>query len=157
VASSWWGLSDGEVEDVVWEGEQHNAFLQASRDFCDPPVRVRSQVLVDVGAGRQVLVFDVPPSDVFHEVVGGGCFLRVGDESRRLSAEEANELRFDKSSQHHETTVVHRMRRSDLETRLLRNYVDRLGHPSQERLYDVTYRSRCRSSWVSSPPASRWG
>src|SRR5688500_8121539 len=35
------GLHNGVVEDVVWQGEQLNALQQASRDFCQPPVKLR--------------------------------------------------------------------------------------------------------------------
>lgn len=94
------GLSDGSVDGVPARSE--NAFRQAAIDFTMPPVRARTTHL-EVG-GKAVLVIRVDPGDTIHTNKSGDCFLRIGDESRRLSLAEQQELAYDRGSKAFEAT-----------------------------------------------------
>ncbi len=93
------GLSDGEVEGVEGQAEKLNALLQANIDFCTPPVHAEDrhiQSLDASGEAKQLLVFDVESSQAVHANQRDEVFLRVGDENRKLSFIQRQELLYDK-------------------------------------------------------------
>lgn len=100
------GLSDGEVEGTQASVSRRNAQLQSNIDFCVPPVRARHN-LVDCidsqGKSNDLLVIEVESSDVVHANQRDEVFLRVGDETRRLSFVQRQELLFDKNQASFET------------------------------------------------------
>ena len=75
------GLSNGQVDGVSQRAE--NAIRQAPIDFTLPPVRARITRL-DVD-DKAVLIVHIDPGDTMHTTKSGDCYLRIGDESRRLS------------------------------------------------------------------------
>jgi ATP-dependent DNA helicase RecG len=99
------GLSDGEVEGTQASLTRRNAQLQANIDFCMPPVRARHS-LVDCtdsqGKPDELLVVEVESSDAVHANQRDEVFLRVGDETRRLSFVQRQELLFDKNQASYE-------------------------------------------------------
>jgi ATP-dependent DNA helicase RecG len=93
------GLSDGEVEGVEERPERLNALLQANIDFCEPPVRVddrRIWSLDEASEARQLLVFEIESSASVHANQRDEVFLRAGDENRRLTFTQRQELLYDK-------------------------------------------------------------
>lgn len=118
------GLHDGRVEGTASDVRKVNELRQAAIDFSSPPVRHHvEQVSCVNGAGDAdaLLVFRVPPSETVHELSNGGCTLRVGDESRRLSFVQRQELHFDRGAQFDGTPVVGVAAR-DLDPELLLQY-----------------------------------
>lgn len=94
------GLSDGSVEGTRTSISRRNAQLQANVDFCTPPVRARHDLVDCVdsqGKPNELLVIEVESSDVVHANQRDDVFLRVGDETRRLSFIQRQELLFDKN------------------------------------------------------------
>lgn len=94
------GLSDGDVEGTRATVSRRNAQLQANIDFCMPPVRARHDLVdcIDArGKPNALLVIEVESSDVVHANQRDEVFLRVGDETRRLSFVQRQELLFDKN------------------------------------------------------------
>jgi ATP-dependent DNA helicase RecG len=92
------GLSEGVVEGVD-DPERLNALLQANIDFCDPPVRVHDRLIASLdesGKARQLLSLEVESSQVVHANQRDEVFLRVGDENRKLSFVQRQELLYDK-------------------------------------------------------------
>lgn len=91
------GLNDGIVEGLGPTPVKD--YQQAPYDFTVPPVRAQFQV-VDCqrpdGRPAQILLVRVAPSERVHELPNGDCYLRVGDESRKLRYNDRRELEFDK-------------------------------------------------------------
>lgn len=130
------GLRDGRLEKTEAEASRINALQQASVDHTDPPVR-RSERFVACtrpdGSASDVLVLGVEPSDQIHKLNDGSCFLRVGDENRKLSPEQVVELGYDKGTTSFETATVPFAARDELDQALLDNYRDRVGGADAER------------------------
>lgn len=93
------GVHDGTIEGVKRHTDRVNALRQASIDFTNPAVRTHTTqvgVLRADGEADSVLVMRVPPSEVVHETNTGDCYLRIGDESRKLSAALRTQLEYDR-------------------------------------------------------------
>lgn len=90
------GLSDGRAETPT--PQVLNDLRQAPLDFTAPPVRTHfSEVAHADGA---LLVARVDPGGSVHEHVNGECYLRVGDESRKLTFAQRQELHYDRGESH---------------------------------------------------------
>ena len=98
------GLGDGEVEGTG-NSERRNAQLQAKVDFCTPPVPAKHRLIACLdrtGESNELVVFEVEPSESVHANQKDEVFLRVGDENRRLSFAQRQELLFDKGQASYE-------------------------------------------------------
>lgn len=88
------GLRDGEVDGV--SDEKRNEIRQAAIDFTQPTVRSEVQeIRTDEGV---IVLIQVAPGETVHETRSGECYLRIGDESRRLRFSERQELEYDRGS-----------------------------------------------------------
>lgn len=96
------GLRDGHADGV--SDELENAVRQAPIDFTVPPVRARVECRTINNA--KILIVRVEPSENVHTNKAGECFLRIRDESRRLSLAEHQELIYDRGSRPFEATPV---------------------------------------------------
>ena len=86
------GIHDGVVDGVT--PTRANEIRQAALDHTEPPVKMTvSQI--EAPTGEQVLVLRVEPDDSVHVTTRGECYLRVGDESRRLTFAQQRELEYD--------------------------------------------------------------
>jgi ATP-dependent DNA helicase RecG len=134
------GIHDGTIEGLDGAGPKHqNDLRQTSVDFCAPPVRCTVRLvscLTGSGQTEELFVIEVPASEVLHETVDHRCFLRIGDETRKLDSAATQELRYDKGSQAFEATRVVGLTENDLDTDLLKNYAERLGHNDPIRLLE---------------------
>ncbi len=121
------GIYDGQIEGIDGAGDRINQWRQAAIDFIEPPVRVRIETLPcqnASGAADRLLVMEIAPSDVVHTNRKGEAYLRVGDESRRLGAVEAQELRFDKGVSQYDATVVGSI--EDLDSKRVSTYLRKI-------------------------------
>jgi ATP-dependent DNA helicase RecG len=131
------GLWRGAVEGGDWGVERRNAQMQAAIDFAQPPVSVKHRLVrcVNSGGGRDhLLVLDVPTSDVVHANSKDEVFLRVGDETRRLSFHQRQELLFDKGQTNYEARPLAGVGLQMLDQPLLEEYAAAVGHPDPLRL-----------------------
>ncbi len=99
------GLADGEVEGVSGRPERLNALLQSNIDFCTPPVRANSRSIDCLDKGgkpKRLLVFEVDSSQTVHTNQKDEVFLRVGDENRKLTFAQRQELLYDKGQASYE-------------------------------------------------------
>lgn len=119
------GLSNGQVDGVSQRAE--NAIRQAPIDFTVPPVRARVTHL-DI-EDKAILIIQVDPGNSVHTTKSGDCYLRIGDESRRLSLAEHQELTYDRGSQTFESTSVN-LTIDDLDDALLDSYRGAIGSSS---------------------------
>lgn len=98
------GLSDGEVDGV--SPARTNEIRQAAHDFTHPPVRMHTAEFHVPGTNKTLLVLSIAPGEQVHEAVRGECYLRVGDESRRLTFAQRQELEFDRGRAPFDGTAV---------------------------------------------------
>jgi len=94
-------LSDGRVEGTDSLGARRNDVVQAPIDYCVPPVRTRVDLVpcqTTDARPDHLLVFRVAPSDgtVYANTKDDDVYLRVRDETRRLSFAQRQELMFDR-------------------------------------------------------------
>lgn len=93
------GLHDGKVEGCRQHEDKMNAFRQAVIGFTVPPTRVSFAEVPCVNSRGEedfLLAIRIDPGERVHEAKNGDCYLRVGDESRRLNYHQRQELEFDK-------------------------------------------------------------
>jgi ATP-dependent DNA helicase RecG len=133
VVGLWRDAVEGGDDDVG----RRNAQMQAAIDFAHPPVPVRHRLVGcvnDRGEHDHLLVLDVSTSDVVHANTRDEVFLRVGDETRRLSFHQRQELLFDKGQANYETRSLPEVGLDALDRELLDEYADAVGHPEPLRL-----------------------
>lgn len=100
------GLHGGTVEGIRENPRRLNEQLQANFDFCMPPVRAEIRYVAcinDAGKPDQLLVVDIAPSEGVHANQKDEVFLRVGDENRRLTFSQRQELLYDKGQSSYES------------------------------------------------------
>ncbi|WP_408924983.1 RNA-binding domain-containing protein [Corynebacterium sp. YSMAA1_1_F7] len=135
MANSEGGVIAVGISDRQFEGKptatQDNALRQTSLDHTDPTVRVRIE-LCDVDGRTQVYLFHVLPSERVHYLKSGDCFLRVGDETKHLRADDILELRYTKGEQQYDATVPANATPNDLNMGLVETYAETIGSSSAE-------------------------
>lgn len=102
------GLSDGRTEGVASNARHLNDLMQCNIDHITPPARCRTEVIDCFDEDEEpskLLVIEVLPSDVVHATRRDVVFLRVGDETRRLSFVQRRELLFDKGQASYEAEL----------------------------------------------------
>lgn len=130
------GLHGGKVEGIRNKPDRLNEHLQANVDFCLPPVRVSVRYIACINDERkpdQLLVLDLAPSESVHSNRRDEVFLRVGDENRRLTFAQRQELLYDKGQSSYEA----RASGADftcLDDSLLDSYAGALGARDPVRL-----------------------
>jgi ATP-dependent DNA helicase RecG len=131
------GLWGGRVEGVDGRSDRISAWQQAHLDFTFPPVPCRTR-MVDcrnhAGDPDHLMVVEIETSEKVHANQRDEVFLRVGDENRRLSFAQRQELLFDKGQASFESTVVDGVRRDELDEALLGSYAAAVNHPDPDRL-----------------------
>lgn len=131
------GLWNGAVEGVDAVNARMSECQQAALDFTIPAVPVRWRLIGcvnAVGEADHLLVFDVDPSDRVHVNRRDEVYLRVGDENRKLTFAQRQELTFDKGQSTYETTLIATVDPNDLDDDLLSAYAKAVHHPDSSRL-----------------------
>ena len=135
------GLSEnGSVDGTDSDPVHRNALLQVGVNLVMPPVRAAAELVPCVSAaGRadHLLVFEVAPSNVVHATVRDEVYLRLGDQTRKLSFVERRELGYDKGQAGYEAEVLPDARLDSLDDALLDDYADRVGHADSRRLLEA--------------------
>lgn len=128
------GVHGGVVEGMNAQGTKRiNELRQASIDHTSPPVRVTCKevpCINDQGIPDVLLVFRVDPGERVHEMKNGDTYLRVGDESRKLSFTQRQELEFDKGQSQYDGMAIDGYTVDDLKGPLLENYREATGAES---------------------------
>jgi len=88
----------------------------------------------DDGTRTQLLVIDVQPGTSVHHNKKDQVFLRVGDENRKLSYAQRQELAFDKGESTYEAREVSGSSPADLDGHLIRSYARAVNAPDEIRL-----------------------
>src|SRR5690349_10301073 len=93
------GLPNGNGQGVMANKRKLNDFRQVPIDFTVPAVRTQFtevECINSAGEPDRLLVVRIDPSEIVHETHKGDCYLRIGDESRKLNFNQRQELHFDK-------------------------------------------------------------
>jgi ATP-dependent DNA helicase RecG len=132
------GLRDKDVDGFDANGKRLSELQQASIDFTEPPVRASYEVLDAMSTDsheRQVLVIRIGPGERVHRTTSGECYLRIGDESRRLNFTQERELLFDRGQAQYDGEPAKEARPEDLDDKLVAEYADAIGHPDASRIF----------------------
>lgn len=131
------GLHDGQVEGVDGAPGRENGWRQAGVDYVAPALRVRFHDLTcqrtTDGEVDRLLLIDVPSSDQVHATTKDEVYLRMGDETRRLTFEQRRELEYDKGQSTHEVTPARVLRTEDLDWSLVSRVAEEVGQPDPRR------------------------
>lgn len=124
------GIHSGHADGVT--PQRVNELRQAAHDFTRPVVRARVREL-ELPGGETLLVIAVDPGEHVHETAAGDCYLRIGDESRKLGFAQRQELEFDRGSAPYDGTAVDASL-SDLDADQVSDYAGRIGASSGESM-----------------------
>ena len=132
------GLWRGEVQGIDEQPQPvHNAWRQATIDFSEPPVRVRHRLLPCTnrrGEADHLLALEIEASSRVHANRRDEVFLRVGDENRKLTFSQRQELLYEKGLASFEGSSVAGATLDDCDADLLEHYAASVGHPNPARL-----------------------
>jgi ATP-dependent DNA helicase RecG len=119
------GLHSGKVQGLKQYQAKINDIRQAPIDFTSPPVRAafsEIKCLNERGEEDFLLAIRVEPGERVHELKNGDCYLRVGDESRKLTYHQRQELEFDKGQSQYDGFACPGVTVSDLDSGLIDGY-----------------------------------
>jgi len=120
---------DGTVQGTDTDPDRRNKLTQVARTMTVPPVRAHPQLvdcLTDTGQGDQLLVIDIEPSELVHANQRDEVYLRSGDQNRKLTFHERQELAYDKGQAYFEATPATDATLDDLDEDLLGSYASAL-------------------------------
>jgi len=129
------GIHERAPQGVDRYPEAVNGLRQAPLDFTNPPVRAAFESVPCVrldGTHDHLLVVRVEPGERVHEAADGECYLRVGDESRRLTYNQRRELEYDRGQSQYDG-LASGADYSHLDARLVRQYGRHIGLASEPR------------------------
>ncbi|MDR0945634.1 MAG: putative DNA binding domain-containing protein [Bifidobacteriaceae bacterium] len=124
------GIWNGQVEGIG--PKRVNDLRQAAVDFTRPPVSIHVSELP--AAGGSVLVFRVDPGEYVHANGSGDAYLRIGDESRKLSYAERQDLESERGTGTYDGRAAHGVKLADLDPALLADYQTLIGSSTVERM-----------------------
>jgi ATP-dependent DNA helicase RecG len=131
------GIHDGKIEGTDGSVSHRNELSQAHVQYCQPPVPAKTRLVgcrrTD-GSDDQLLIIEIPPAETVYANVKDEVFLRIGDENRRLTYSQRQELLYDRGHGSYEGRLVDETSLRDLDHNLLIGYSQALGHPDPERL-----------------------
>jgi len=120
------GFHDGEVDGLT--PARLNDVRQAALDFTEPAVKV-TPVEIRGTEGRTIIVLRIEAGDQVHVTSKGECYLRVGDECRRLTFAQQRELSLDRGTTSFDAQPVDATV-EDLSPGLCAEYQERIGSSS---------------------------
>lgn len=124
------GLHGGKVQGLKSVANKINDYRQAPIDHTTPPTRATFEEVDCVNDSAQLdklLVIRVDPSERVHELKNGDCYLRIGDESRRLSFTQRQELEYDKGQSQYDGSIAPHVSLAQLDGKLLAQYRGAVG------------------------------
>lgn len=126
---------DKSVSGVDHPADKLALLRQATQNLLQPPLAARLTELEH--GGRRVLVFEVDPSPVPHQLSDGRYLLRVRDQNLPFPADQIAVLKSARAGGQYERQFVHEARIEDLAPDLLAQFAERLGtsRPAEEIVY----------------------
>lgn len=112
-------------EDLSERESLLNGWQQAAVDVTAPPVHTHVHSLpckTTDGADSWIGVIEIESSEGVHETTDGNCYLRIGDETRKLSFVQRQELHFDKGQSSFDSKPARGASLDSLDPELLASY-----------------------------------
>lgn len=131
------GIGADAVEGTDRYQAHRTSLMKAAILLVEPPIRVRTELVPcrnDAGESDRLLVIEVEAGETVHANQRDEVYLRVGDENRKLTFRERQELIFDKGQASFEATPLTHLSEDDLDTTLLKQYAAVLSHGDRLRL-----------------------
>lgn len=128
------GLDRPEIQGLNRVRGKLNDLRQTPITLTSPPVRAAFEEVRCVNtAGEEdvLLAIRIDPGERVHETSNGECFLRVGDESHRLTYTQRRELEFDKGQAQFDGFAAEGVSVSDVDSNLVGAYQRRIGVTSR--------------------------
>lgn len=122
--------NDGRITGMRGHEARENHLIQAGSDLCEPSIRTRHERVPctsEAGQTDHLLVLTVVPSERVHALTNGDAFLRVGDQSRKLSFDERFKLQGSRGLTSYENLIAEGASWDDLDAELLEQYRAVLG------------------------------
>ncbi|HEX2040221.1 MAG TPA: ATP-binding protein [Acidimicrobiales bacterium] len=132
------GLENGAVTGTDADPRHRNDLTQAAVDLTIPPARVRHHLVEcvrDDGHRDRLLLLEIEPSTVVHANNRDEAFLRIVDETRKLTFQQRQELLFDKGQASFDGSVITGSGWDDLDAELAEEYAAAMGGVAAERLF----------------------
>lgn len=129
------GITDRTLDGLP-SAKQANQLRQAPHEFTDPTTRYEVKIvdIPDPGSHSpstkgpaQIYLFHVFPTENVHYTTAGECYLRVGDQTQKLKADDILELRYTKGEQTFDSTEVSGANVVDLNDESVASYAHSLG------------------------------
>jgi ATP-dependent DNA helicase RecG len=123
------GVHDGKLEGAP-TADQISRFRQVGIEQVNPTIRYEFSVLDcadSSGNPAQVCLIDIPASERVHEGTDGTCYLRVGDQSMKLSFDDRLELQYSKGERQFDSQPLHGAEVSGLDAEALASYASAIG------------------------------
>ena len=118
--------------------ENVNAFRQAPFEYIAVPPQINVEEIAcnsDEGNPCTILLFHISPCiDRVISLRNGEVYLRVGDQSRKLTPEQYLELEYSKGTKSYESVIVDDASYDDLDPLLIRQYAEMLGLSASSEL-----------------------
>lgn len=124
------GIQDRKVHGIDRHPGQVNALRQTPLDCTHPPVRAQFEELPCVaedGRADHLLVIRILPGERVHEAADGHCYLRVGEESRRLTFEQRRELEYDRGQSQYDAQAAAGVTIDHLDAEAVRRFGQVIG------------------------------
>ncbi|WP_337061710.1 ATP-binding protein [Kineococcus sp. G2] len=133
------GVHDGRVEGTDADPRHRNELQQVHVQHVQPPARVHTRLVpcrTDGGRDDHLLVVDVSPGDDVHATTRDDVYLRLGDETRRLTYVQRRELFFDRRQAGFESelTLIRLDDTAAVDVEAAEEYATRVGHPHWQGL-----------------------
>lgn len=131
------GLSEGRVQGTDHSPSHRNELMQAHVQHCEPAVPAEFRLLPCVnqkGHEDQLLVIEIRPGDTVYANKRDEVYLRIGDETRKLTFAQRQELLYDRGHGSYEARLVKNATVDDFDARLLGQYAKALTAPDPTRL-----------------------
>jgi ATP-dependent DNA helicase RecG len=124
------GLHNGAVQGIDSVPQRINEWRQVPLDFTRPPVRARFQEVPcrnQAGMPDRLLIIRIEPGERVHEAIDGECYLRIGDESRKLTYNHRQELEYDRGQSQYDGQQATGANFSHLDARLVTRFGQKIG------------------------------
>ncbi|MCD9073669.1 putative DNA binding domain-containing protein [Staphylococcus epidermidis] len=137
------GITNNEITGLnKLKNEKISDFVQIGIDHCHPALKIKHK-FIDVvnkfGNDDQILLISVDPSiDKVYTTKTDEAYIRVGDETKKLSFEMRKDLEYEKDIRRYESELVSDCLLEDLDQNLLNKYKD-LHNYKGENVWKLLY------------------
>lgn len=125
------GVKDRKIQDLNRQTKNINELrMTPGTQYCIPPIDCEVTEVVTSSQGgesRFVLAFSVAPSGQVHYGTDHNCYLRRGDRSLRLSADEIRRLEYDRGARQFEAEPVRDLTVDDLPLKNIAPFLEATG------------------------------